>query len=88
MWYGCGKWGTKDGKDAKVNIGGPSRTTRLKHSLGYTNTPRLNHGSILFLKLAMANDASFVVKPLIETPVIKVFGTAMENDSEALDTVR
>lgn len=38
----------------------------------------------LFLKLA--NDASFEVKPLIETPVIKVFGTPIENDSTALKT--
>lgn len=83
MWHGCGKGGTKDAKDARMNFGGPSRTTRLKHSSGYTT----KSGTIKpwidsFLKLA--NDASLEVKPLIETPVIKVFGTALENDSTAL----
>jgi len=34
--------------------------------------------------LKLASDTSFEVKPPIETPVIKVFGTAMENDSTAL----
>ena len=58
-----------------MNFGGPSRTTRLKHTLGKTT----KSGTIKpwidpFLKLA--NDASFEVKPQIET--------ALENDSTAL----
>jgi len=34
--------------------------------------------------LQIANDPQLGVEPLIETPVLKVFGTAMENDSTAL----
>ena len=83
MWYGCGKGVRKDAKDARMNFGGPSRTTRLKHSSGYTT----KSGTIkpwIDSFLTLANDASREVKPLIKTPVVKIFGTAMENDSTAL----
>ena len=83
MWHGCGRGGVQDPQQAKPNLGGPSRTTRSKCSSGYTT----KSGTVkpwLDSFLQIANDPQLGVEPLIETPVLKVFGTAMENDSTAL----
>ena len=83
MWHGCGRGGVQYPQQAKPNLGGPSRTTRSKCSSGYTT----KSGAVkpwLDSFLQIANDPQLGVEPLIETPVLKVFGTAMENDSTAL----
>lgn len=75
VWHRCGKGVRKDAKDARMNFGGPSRMTRLKHSSGNTT----KSGTIkrwIDSFLTLASDASLEVKPLIETPVVKVFGTS------------
>ena len=38
MWHGCGSGGVFNPEGAKLNLGGPGRTTRLKHSSGYTTS--------------------------------------------------
>lgn len=83
MWHGCGSGGVFNPESAKLNLGGPGRTTRLKHSSGYTTAsgvikPWLDS----FLTLAV--DPSVDVKPLVDSPIVKVIGTAMENDGTAL----
>jgi hypothetical protein len=83
MWSGCGSGGVFNPENAKPNLGGPGRTTRLKHSSGYTTSsgiikPWINS----FLKLAI--DPSVCVKPLVDTPIVKVIAAAMENDGTAL----
>jgi len=70
-------------ESAKLNLGGPRRTTRLKHSSGYTTSsgvikPWIN----LFLTLAL--DPSVDVKPLVDSPIDKAIGAATENDGTAL----
>lgn len=82
MLHGCGKGGVLRPECAKLNLGGPSRTTRNKCSSGYTTMsgvvkPWLDS----FLQLS---SDSLDVKPLIETPSLKVYGAAMENDGTAL----
>ena len=83
MWHGCGSGGVFNPDSAKPNLGGPGRTTRLKHSSGSTTSsgvikPWLDS----FLTLAV--DPSVGVKPLVDTPIVKVIGAAMENDGTAL----
>lgn len=83
MWHGCGSGGVFNPESAKLNLGGPGRTTRLKHSSGYTTSsgvikPWLDS----FLTLAV--DPSVDVKPLVDSPIVKVIGAAMENDGTAL----
>lgn len=83
MWHGCGSGGVFNPESAKPNLGGPGRTTRLKHSSGYTTSsgvikPWLDS----FLTLAV--DPSVDVKPLVDSPIVKVIGAAMENDGTAL----
>ena len=83
MWHGCGSGGVFNPESAKANLGGPGRTTRLKHSSGYTTSSGIIKPWLdLFLKLAV--DPSLGVKPLVETPIVKVAGAAMENDGTAL----
>ena len=83
MWHGCGSGGVFNPDSAKPNLGGPGRTTRLKHSSGYTTSsgvikPWLDS----FLTLAV--DPSVGVKPLVDTPIVKVIGAVIENDETAL----
>ena len=71
MWHGCGSGGVFNPDSAKPNLGGSGRTTRLKHSSGYTTSsgvikPWLDS----FLTLAV--DPSVGVKPLVDTPIVKL----------------
>ena len=83
VWHGCGSGGVFSPDDAKSNLGGPGRTTRLKHSSGYTTSSGVIKPWIdSFLKLAL--DPSVGVKPLVDAPIVKVIAAAMENDGTAL----
>ena len=82
MWHGCGSGGVNP-DNAKANLGGPGRTTRLKHSSGYSTSSGVIKPWIdSFLKLAL--DPSVGVKPLVDAPIVKAIGAAMENDGTAL----
>ena len=82
MWHGCGSGGVFTLDNAKFNLGGPGRTTRLKHSSGYTTSSGVIKPWIdSFLKLAL--DQSVGMKPLLDAPIVKVIAAAMENDGTA-----
>ena len=83
MGHDCGRGGVQDPLKAKPNLGGPSRTTRNKCSSGYTT----KSGTVkpwLDSFLQLSNGPHLGVETLIETPILNVFVTAMENDSTAL----
>ena len=83
VWHGCGSGGVFSPDDAKSNLGGPGRTTRLKHSSGYTASSGVIKPWIdSFLKLGLY--PSVGVKPLVDAPIVKVIAAAMENDGTAL----
>ena len=83
MWHGCGSGGVFNPESAKPNLGGPGRTTRLKHSSGYTTSSGIIKPWLdSFLTLAVY--PSVGVKPLVDTLIVKVIGAAMENDGTAL----
>ena len=83
MWHGCGSGGVLNPQSAKSNLREPGKTTRLRHSSGYT----AKSGVVkpwLHSFLQLANDHSLAVKPLVETAVVMVIGEAMGNDSTTI----
>ncbi|CAB3982119.1 Hypothetical predicted protein [Paramuricea clavata] len=60
MWSGCGSGGVFNPEGAKPNLGGPGRTTRLKHSSGYTTS--IDTPIVKVIAAAMENDGT-ALKP-------------------------
>ena len=79
MYHGKGRGGLKRGQDAAMNLGGPSRTTLLKNSQGYTV-----HSGIVKSYLSSFLCLSVRTTLLFETPIVKVIPVACANDSTAL----
>lgn len=85
MWLGTGKGGKKNPEDVKPNLGGPSRTTRQKQTSGYTTQSGIiKRWLCTALELASSSSRSYVPQPFVETPVVKSFAIALENDGTAL----
>ena len=86
MWYGTGKGGKKNPEELNTNLGGPSRTTRQKETSGHTTRSGIVK-QWLCTGLELANAASLNsndVLPLVDTPSVKSFAIALENDGTAL----
>ena len=80
MWFGTGKGGKKNPEDVKPNLGGPSRTTS-----GYTTQSGvIKRWLCTALELTSSSSRSDVVQPFVETPAVKSFAIALENDRTAL----
>jgi hypothetical protein len=85
MWFGTGKWGKKIPEHMKPNLVGPLRTTRQKQTSGYTTQSGVvKRWLCTGLELACSSSRSDVVLPFVETPAVKAFAVALENDGTAL----
>lgn len=83
MFHGTGKGGVKKPEEANTNLGGPSKPTRQKMKGGYTTASGvLKDMHLGFLKFVSGETAQ--IAPVIDTPNIRVFGAAMQNDGTAL----
>ena len=85
MWPGTGKGGKKNPEDVKLNLGGPSRTTRQKKTSGYTTQSGIvKRWLCTALELASSSSRLDVAQPFVGTHVVKCFSIALENDGTAL----
>lgn len=83
MWHGSGRGGCigKQPENCKMNLGGPSKSTRAKQSSGYTTKSGVL--KVWLESLLTLADEKHVV-PLLETQTVKVHALALENDGTAL----
>lgn len=83
MWFGSGSGSNRPVENLKINFGGPSHPTRLKHSSGYTTESGIVKPWLKSL-LEIATDKGSSSKSLFENDLVKVYPVALANDGTAL----
>ncbi|CAC5377287.1 unnamed protein product [Mytilus coruscus] len=83
MSFGSGSGSNRPVENLKINFGGPSHPTRLKHSSGYTTESGIVKPWLKSL-LEIATDEGSSSKSLFENDLVKVYPVVLANDRTAL----